>query len=109
MSFQRDINRLAGTVGREAQHAANVLAGTTGKELLFALNKVAGTSGKEFNGVMRLISLANGGDGTKDGNISFDALTVGSVIVGGFDSVVRGFSQGFTGGAAYYDGGGLTF
>jgi len=109
MSFQKEINRLAGTEGKEAQHAANVLAGTTGKELLFALNKIAGTSGKEFNGVMRLISLANGGDGTKDGNISFDALTVGSVIVGGFDSVVRGFSQGFSGSAAYYDGGGLTF
>ena len=109
MSFQREINRLAGTTNKEAQHAANVLAGTTGKELLFALNKIAGTTGKEFNGVMKLISLANGGDGTKDGNISFNDLGYGSVIVGGFDSVVRGFSQGFTGGAAYYDGGGLTF
>jgi len=31
MSFQKEINRLAGTEGKEAQHAANVLAGTTGK------------------------------------------------------------------------------
>ena len=109
MSFQKEINRLAGTTGKEAQHAANILAGTTGKELLFALNTIAGTTGKEFNGVLKLISLANGGNGTKDGNISFDDLSYGSVIVGGFDSVVRGFSQGFTYGAAWYDAGGVTY
>jgi len=109
MSFQKEINRLANTNGLEAQRAANVLAGTTGKELLFALNTIAGTTGKEFNGVLKLISLANGGDGTKDGNISFDDLSYGSVIVSGFDSVVRGFSQGFTNGAAWYDAGGLTY
>ena len=109
MSFQREINRLAGTTGKEAQHAANILAGTSGKEMLFALNTIAGTAGKEFNGVLKLISLANGGDDTKDGNISFDGLSYGSVIVGGFDSVVRGFSQGFTYGAAWYDAGGLTY
>lgn len=109
MSFQKEINRLANTDGLEAQRAANVLAGTSGKELLFALNTVAGTTGKEFNGVIKLISLANGGDGTKDGNISFDDLSYGSIIVSGFDSVIRAFSQGFTGGAAWYDAGGLTF
>ena len=109
MSFQKEINRLAGTTGKEAQHAANVLAGTSGKELLFALNKVAGTTGKEFNGVMRLVSIANGGDGTKDGNISFDDLEFGEITIGGFDSVIRAFSQGFTGGAAWYDAGSLTY
>jgi len=109
MSFQRDINRLAGTEGKEAQHAANVLAGTTGKELLFALNRIAGTTGRGINHVLSLISIANGGSGGKDANIALDDLEFGSVIVGGFDSVVRGFSQGFSGGAAYYDGGGLTF
>jgi hypothetical protein len=36
MSFQKEINRLAGTDGLETQRAANVLAGTTGKELLYA-------------------------------------------------------------------------
>lgn len=77
MSFQKEINRLAGTDGLEAQRAANVLAGTTGKELLYALNVIAGTTGKEFNGVVQLISLQNGGDGTKDANISFDDLEFG--------------------------------
>ena len=109
MSFQREINRLAGTDGLEAQRAANILAGTTGKELLFALNTIAGTTGKEFNGVLRLISLANGGDGTKDANISFDDLDFGSITIGGFDTTIRAFSQGFTDGAAYFDGGGISF
>ncbi len=109
MSFQKEINRLAGTDGLEAQRAANVLAGTSGRELLFALNTIAGTTGKEFNGVVKLISLANGGDGTKDANISFEALSVGSISIGGFDTVLRAFSQGFVGGAAYYDGGGISF
>ena len=79
MSFQKEINRLAGTNGLEAQRAANVLAGTTGKELLFALNKVANTTGKEFNGVVQLISLLNGGDGTKDANLSFAELDFGAI------------------------------
>ena len=109
MSFQKEINRLAGTVGREAQHAANVLAGTTGKELLFALNKIAGTTGRGINHVLSLISIANGGSGGKDANIALDDLEFGEITIGGFDSVIRSFSQGFTGGAAYYDGGGLTF
>ena len=109
MSFQKEINRLAGTEGLEAQRAANVLAGTSGRELLYALNVVAGTFGKEFNGVMRLISLANGGDGTKEGNIAFDDLAFGSISIGGFDTVVRAFSQGFVGGAAYFDGGSIIY
>ncbi len=109
MSFQREINRLAGTDGLEAQRAANILAGTNGKELLFALNVIAGTTGKEFNGVVQFISLQNGGDGTKDANISFDDLEFGSIAIGGFDTMVRAFSQGFTDGAAYFDGGGLTY
>jgi len=109
VSLQKEVNRMAGTDGLELQRAANVLAGTSGKELLFALNTIAGTTGKEFNGVMKLINLLNGGDGTKDANISFDDLAVGAVIVGGFDTVVRAFSQPFLGGAAYYDGGGISF
>lgn len=109
MSFQKEINRLAGTDGLEAQRAANVLAGTTGKELLSALNTIAGVVGVEFNRVVKLISVANGGDGTKDANISFDAIEYGSVSVGGFDTIIRAFSQGFTGGAAYFDGGGLSY
>jgi len=108
VSFQKEINRMAGTSGLEAQRAANVLAGTSGKELLFALNTIAGITGREFNGVIRLISSQNGGDGTKDANIAFDDLVVGAIIVGGFDAIVRAFSQGFINGAAYYDGGGVT-
>jgi len=54
MSFQRELNRLAGTTGKEAQHVANVLAGTDGKELLHALNVLAGTDGKEYNFVVKL-------------------------------------------------------
>jgi hypothetical protein len=56
-----------------------------------------------------LISIANGGSGGKDANIALDDLEFGEISIGGFDSVIRSFSQGFTGGAAYYDGGGLTF
>ena len=74
MSFQRDLNRLAGTDGLEAQRAANILAGTTGKELLYALNVLAGTEGKEFNFVVRLIDANAGGDGTKDANVAFEDL-----------------------------------
>ncbi len=109
MSFQKEINRLAGTDGLEAQRAANVLAGTSGRELLFALNTIAGTTGKEFNGVVRLVSLLNGGSNDKDANISFDALSTGSIIVGGLDVVIRAFNNPFKGGVAFYDGGGLTF
>lgn len=104
MSFQREINRLAGTNGLEAQRAANVLAGTTGKELLFALNKVANTTGKEFNGVVQLISLLNGGDGTKDANLSFAELDFGAISIGGFDTLIYNFSSGFGGTWAFYDG-----
>jgi hypothetical protein len=109
VSFQKEINRMAGTSGLEAQRAANILAGTSGKELLYALNEVAGTEGKEFNGVMKLISLLNGGDGTKDANIALADLVFGAISVGGFDTVVRAFSQGFVGGAAYFDGGGISY
>jgi hypothetical protein len=109
VSFQREINRLAGTTGKEAQHAANVLAGTTGKELLYALNIVAGTTGRGLNHVVRLIALANGGDGTKEANIAFDDVEYGAIVVGGFDTIIRAFSQGFVGGAAYFDGGGLEY
>jgi len=109
MSFQKEINRLANTDGLETQRAANVLAGTTGKELLYALNVIAGTVNKEFNRVVQLIALQNGGDDTKDANISFDDLEFGSIIIGGFDTTIRAFSQGFTDGAAYFDGGGLTY
>jgi len=74
MSFQRELNRLAGTDGLEAQRAANVLAGTEGKELLYALNVLAGTDGKEFNFVVKLIDETAGGGGTQDANIAFDDL-----------------------------------
>ena len=89
MSFQREINRLAGTNGLEAQRAANVLAGTTGKE---------------FNGVVQLISLLNGGDGTKDANLSFAELDFGAISIGGFDTLIYNFSSGFGGTWAFYDG-----
>ncbi len=109
MSFQKEINRLAGTDGLEAQRAANLLAGTTGKELLFALNKIAGTSGKEFNGVVGLVASQNGGSSGKDANLSFDSLAIGSIIAGGFDTLVRSFNSGFNGTWAFYDGGGLVY
>lgn len=110
MSFQKEINRLAGTTGLEAQKAANVLAGTSGRELLYALNEIAGTEGKEFNGVIRLISLLNGGDGEKDANIAFAELDLGSINIGGFDSVSIGFSSAFTGEyTQFYDGAGLSY
>ena len=74
MSFQRNLNRLAGTDGLEAQRAANVLAGTEGKELLYALNVLAGTEGKEYNFVVKLIDENAGGGGTQDANIAFDDI-----------------------------------
>ena len=119
MSFQREINRLAGTNGLEAQRAANILAGTTGKELLFCLNKIAGTSGKEFNGVVNLITVQNSGgevsiygesdDNAPEANAALEILAVGSIIVGGFDALIRTFSSGFGGTWAFYDGGGITY
>jgi hypothetical protein len=109
MSFQKEINRLAGTSGLEAQRAANILAGTTGKELLFCLNKIAGTSGKEFNRAVGLVALQNGGSDSKDANLSFDNLSVGAVIVGGFDALIRTFNSGFGGTWAFYDAGGLSY
>ena len=74
MSFQRELNRLAGTDGLEAQRAANVLAGTEGKELLYALNVLAGTEGKEYNFVVKLIDENAGGGGTQEANIAFDDI-----------------------------------
>lgn len=109
MSFQRELNRLAGTDGLEAQRAANVLAGTTGKDMLFALNKIAGTTGREFNSTVSLIASQNGGTAGVDADLALLVLSVGSVIVGGFDSLVRGFSNGFGGTWAFYDAGGLTY
>ena len=119
MSFQREINRLAGTSGVEAQRAANILAGTTGKELLFCLNKIAGTSGKEFNGVVNLITVQNSGgevtifeesdDNAPDANAAVSLLATGSVIAGGFDALIRTFSSGFGGTWAFYDAGGLSY
>ena len=119
MSFQKEIKRLAGTTGKEAQHAANILAGTTGKELLFCLNKIAGTSGKEFNGVVNLITVQNSGgevsifeesdDNAPDANAAISILATGSIIVGGFDALIRSFSNGFGGTWAFYDAGGLSY
>ncbi len=80
MSFQRDLNRLAGTNGLEAQRVANILAGTTGKELLFALNVLAGTDGKEFNFVVKLIDENAGGGGTQDANIAFEDIVTLNAI-----------------------------
>ena len=82
MSFQRELNRLAGTTGKEAQHVANVLAGTEGKELLHALNVLAGTDGKEYNFVVKLIDENAGGGGTQDANIAFDDI---DTLSGGID------------------------
>ncbi|MCP3856727.1 MAG: hypothetical protein GY698_18630 [Actinomycetia bacterium] len=48
-----ELNRLAGTTGRETAGAANVWAGTTGLELVGALNAKAGTTGLEFDEAMR--------------------------------------------------------
>jgi len=82
MSFQRNLNRLAGTDGLEAQRAANVLAGTEGKELLYALNVLAGTEGKEYNFVVKLIDENAGGGGTQEANIAFDDI---DTLSGGID------------------------
>ena len=82
MSFQRELNRLAGTTGKEAQHVANVLAGTEGKELLHALNVLAGTDGKEYNFVVKLIDENAGGGGTQDANIAFDDI---DTLISGID------------------------
>ena len=76
---------------------------------LFCLNKIAGTSGKEFNRAVALVALQNGGSDGKDANLSFDNLSVGAVIVGGFDALIRTFNSGFGGTWAFYDAGGLSY
>jgi hypothetical protein len=66
MSIQRELARLAGTPGAEAQKAANTIAGTTGKELLGALNVKAGTSGLEINRVCRVLADSYSGNSGLD-------------------------------------------
>jgi len=123
MSIQGELNRLAGTNGKAAQGAANTLAGTDGKELLGALNTIAGTVGKGIVFVMNRIAQLN--DVTGDVGIesegepfvsnadplgSLAGLATGSIIVGGLDTVIIGFSSAFTGKATpFYDAGGTFY
>jgi hypothetical protein len=109
VTLQRELNRLAGTSGIEAQRVANILAGTTGKELLFALNVIAGTAGRELNGTLKLIATQNGGDGNLDGVGAMNTLAVGSIVVGGFDAYPISFSMAYTDGPAFYDGAGASY
>ena len=109
MSLQRELNRLAGTSGLEAQRVANLLAGTSGKELLYALNVIAGTAGRELNGTLKLIATQNGGDGNLDGVGAMNTLAVGSIVVGGFDAYPISFSMAYTDGPAFYDGVGVSY
>lgn len=108
MSLQKELNRLAGT-SCEAQKAANVLAGTTGRELVYALNIIAGTLGRELNGVLKKISTDNGGSSDLDSAGALVGLSTGSVIVGGFNSLVIAFSSAFTDGPAFYDARGVLY
>jgi len=110
VSLQGELNRLAGTSGKAAQGVANTLAGTDGKELLGALNTIAGTVGKGIVFVMNRIAQLNdvAGDvgiesegepfvSNADPLGSLAGLATGSIIVGGLDTVIIGFSSAFTG------------
>lgn len=56
MEIQRELNRLAGTTGLDAQAAANDWAGTTQKDLLGALNAKNSSSGLGLNAVCNAIA-----------------------------------------------------
>lgn len=123
MSLQGQLNRLLGTSGVEAQRAANELAGTSGKEILFALNTIAGTAGKGIIYVMhRIVQLNNPGEeyqieaegepweSGSDPLGAMDNLPTGSIVVGGFDSVILAFSSAFTGKyVGFRDAAGVTY
>lgn len=64
----KTLNYLAGTVGLDAQGAANVFAGTTQLDLVKALNVAAGTSNLEFNGAVKALAIVLGGDASLDAN-----------------------------------------
>lgn len=113
MSLQGELNRLAGTLGKDAQGAANILAGTSGKELLGALNILAGTSGKGIIHVLALIAQQQGGgddfgisaEGYVTGSDPLGAagsIPTGAIIVGGLDVLLMSFSSPFTGKYAAY-------
>lgn len=97
MSIQRELNRLAGTTGKDAQGVANMLAGTDGKELLGALNTIAGTAGKGIVFVMDRIAELNLGADNRDPVGAVASIPTGAIIVGGLDTVIVGFSSAFTG------------
>jgi hypothetical protein len=44
-----------------------------------------------------------------EANAALDILSVGSIIVGGFDALIRTFNSGFGGTWAFYDAGGLSY
>jgi hypothetical protein len=110
MSLQRELNRLLGTTGVDAQRAANELAGTSGKELLFALNQIAGTTGRGLVHVMRLISERNVGSSGLDPLGSVSSIPTGAVVVGGYDTQVIGFASSFSGEyMTFYDAAGVQY
>ena len=68
-----NLNRLAGTIGLEAQGAANAWAGTENLDLVGALNLLAHTTHLELNGVLRVLAGVFEGDPSLDGWNSLDA------------------------------------
>lgn len=123
MSIQGQLNRLLGISGVDAQRAANELAGTSGKELLFALNQIAGTAGKGIVFVMNRIAQLNapagevgiqGEEEAWESNYdpvgSLELLGVGSIVPGGYDTAIVGFSSSFWGEyMAFYDTAGVQY
>lgn len=79
MTYSTDLpatlNLLAGTVGLDAQGAANQLADTTNLDLLAALNIAAGTVGLEMNAAVRALALAFGITTTLDYNSALNSIT----------------------------------
>jgi hypothetical protein len=60
-----------------------------------------------------LVALQKGGgsdeERRKAPGLRLDNLSVGAVIVGGFDALIRTFNSGFGGTWAFYDAGGLSY
>lgn len=108
MSLQKELNRLAGTSGKDAQGAANILAGTSGVELLGALNTIAGTWGKGIVHVMALIAQQQGGGDefsiSEEGYVegldpqgAIASIPDGAIIVGGLNTLIVSFNSAYTG------------
>lgn len=60
MEVVGELNRLAKTIGRGEQAAANIYAGTTGLEAVGALNVKAGTTGLDMQGVCNKLAGTTG-------------------------------------------------